>query len=933
MSNFAHPRYDQLRTIIVKMGNKIGWEKARYAKGSTYDDLSEFVNSNKDLAILPDYTTPELWIEIADWAKRTEEEEKSLHTKVQQSTLIDNGSDNGAHIPESPRSSWQLYKRKLQNDNWTEESILEIERTTIKILQKLTLNSEEVGSVKGLMVGHVQSGKTANMAALMAMAADWGWNLFIVLSGIIDNLRKQTSERLISDLNHKGNLSWQPLEKPSPNSPAGHKASDLVWEHGASQRYLTVVLKNQSRLRRLIDWMNEDKNKLRQMKILVIDDEADQAGINAKDIEKEERAKINSLILELVNGKKDSKEKPGAMNYICYTATPYANVLNESGEDTLYPKDFIGILKTSNEYFGPKEIFGLFETDDDGLDITRNIDEEDLQGIDKIHDGSANELPQSFKDSITWFMCTVAVRRYWGQIKPVSMLVHTSQKQAHHALIAASIEEWINGKSIKEIVELCENVYNRETEMFNKNKFREGYVNYNTPNEEILDYPEFGSIKDEISNLVNEITHIPLSETGEPKYHKGIHLCIDNCANNGVTDENMYVRLAYPKSKGSHVPSTATAFIVVGGSTLSRGLTIEGLTSTYFIRSSKQGDSLMQMGRWFGYRKGYELLPRIWMTDDTYEKFQFLASVEQDLREDLKEFSDFGLRPDEYGPKIKNSPLLSWMKITAKNRMQSAIETELDFSGISAQTTIFKNDKETLSHNIKITENFLKEMDTPILTPEKSGLIWKNVEFSKLKEKLLTKFKFNENSRIFNQIHAFSEWYEEVEKEENFDGWNIILSGTGKIPENETGWDINGSKVGLVERTRKGKRPLTNHAISIGVLRAPKDLYADVDPNRLIELDIPTKSLTASNSRVREIREKVSLDKTPQLIIYRINKDSKANTNLRSDLKFDEDIVGLSLLIPGKKNKNLAKKLTINLKEDNIADLDNGDLGGETSEN
>ncbi|MCP2034147.1 hypothetical protein L1279_001130 [Planomicrobium sp. HSC-17F08] len=935
MSNFAHPNYDQLRDIIKTMGREAGWDKAKYALGENFNDLSSFIENQKKYYILPSYATPEIWLEIAEWAQKTEEEEKTLHIKDEQSTLIDNGSDNEVHVPTNPRSSWQLYKKKLLNDKWTENSILEIEKTTLKVLKKLTLNSQEVGSVKGLMVGHVQSGKTANMAALIAMAADWGWNFFVVLSGVIDNLRKQTSERLISDLNHKGNLSWHPLEKPAPNSPAGHRASDLVWESGANQRYLTVVLKNQSRLRKLIDWMNKDKNKLRQMKILVIDDEADQAGINSKDIEKEERAKINSLILELVNGKKDSQNKPGAMNYICYTATPYANVLNEYGEDTLYPKDFIGVLKTSNEYFGPKEIFGLFETDDAGLDITRNISDEDLQRIEDIHLGNTRKLPESFADAICWFMCTVAVRRFWGQKKPVSMLVHTSQKQTHHKFVAESIEQWINEKSSKEMIELCKEVYEMEKKRFDKKKFREGYISYNTPDEEILEYPDFNAIKNEISILINEITHIPLSDTGELKYHQGIHLCIDNCANNGITDENMYVRLAYPKAKGENTPKIATAFIVVGGSTLSRGLTIEGLTSTYFLRTSKQGDTLMQMGRWFGYRKGYELLPRIWMTDDTFEKFQFLASVEQELREDLKEFSEFGLRPEEYGPKVKNSPELSWMNITAKNRMQSAIETELDFSGISAQTTIFKNDKEILSHNIKTTERFLKGLPNPIFTPERSGLLWKNVDFENLKEDFLFHFKFNPNSRIFNQIHAFADWYKQVEKEEGFSGWNVILSGTGKVPENNMGWDINGHKVGLVERTRKGKRSLTNNSISIGVLRAPKDLYADVDPNELRKANIPPDTLTASNARVREVREKVGLDKTPQLIIYRINKDSevKNEKGKRSDLNFGEDIIGLSLLVPGKKNKNLAKKLTINLKEDSLADLNDGDLGGDSSEN
>lgn len=934
MSNFAHPHYDKITSTIKAMRKEEGWNKTKYAMGTSYDDLNEFINFQKKYRQLPEFTTPEIWLEIVEWAKKTEEDEKTIHNKGEQSTLIDKGTDNEVTVPDRPRSAWQLYKKKLIADKWTEESIDELEKTTLKILKKLTRDSNEVGVIKGLMVGHVQSGKTANMAALMAMAADWGWNFFVVLSGLIDNLRKQTSERLITDLNHNGNLSWHLLEKPSPNSPAGHRASDLVLEDGANQRFLTVVLKNQSRLRKLIDWLHEDKNKLRQMKVLVIDDEADQAGINSKDIEKDERARINSLILELVNGKEKSDSKPGAMNYICYTATPYANVLNESGDHTLYPKDFIGMLKSSNEYFGPKEIFGLYDTDEEGLDITRTISDTELEQIKQIHDEGSTDIPESFKKSILWFICTVAIRRHWGHKKPVSMLIHTSQKQSHHKAIAESVEKWIKDQSAEKILEACSQVYEEESARFDKEKFREGYPNYSTLNEKISDYPSFEFIASNITQIIAEITHIPLSDTGEPTYHRGIHLCIDNCANNSITDENMYIRLAYPKSNGSNVPNTATAFIVIGGSTLSRGLTIEGLTSTYFIRTSKQGDTLMQMGRWFGYRKGYELLPRIWMTDETYEKFQFLASVEQELREDLKEFSEFGLRPEEYGPKVKNSPTLSWMKITAKNRMQSAIETELDFSGISAQTTIFKNNPEILKHNINVTEKFLKDLPKAELTSNKSSLVWRNVSFDSLRGGLLKQFKFDASSRIFNQINAFFEWYAQVEKEEDFSGWNVILSGTGKIPENKVGWDINGDTVGLVDRTRKGKRELTSNSISIGVLIAPRDLYADIEATELQKANVSNGSLTASRARVREVREKVGLEKTPQILIYRINKNSEArnDSSLRSNLDFTEDIIGISLLIPGKKNKNLAKKLTINLKEDTIEDLNDGDLGGESIE-
>ena len=124
-----------------------------------------------------------------------------------------------------------------------------------------------------------------------------------------------------------------------------------------------------------------------------------------------------------------------------------------------------------------------------------------------------------------------------------------------------------------------------------------------------------------------------MTDTGDLKYQTGLHLVIDNCSKNGVTSDTEHIRLSYPDPDTQPYPTPAPAFIVVGGSTLSRGLTIEGLVSTFFLRASCQADTLMQMGRWFGYRRNYELLPRIWMTSDTIDKFRFLSELEADLRE------------------------------------------------------------------------------------------------------------------------------------------------------------------------------------------------------------------------------------------------------------------------------------------------------------
>lgn len=935
MNGYSLPEFDSLRSMIETMRkNNKEWSTIKYAGGKNEAELTLFLENFKSMGIVPDYTTDEIWMGIVEWSKKTEEEEIEIRKSGDRTILISKEADNEAKIPGHAKSSWQLYRKKLQNENWSEESIKEIETATHGVLKKLNQDTTSDGPVKGLIIGNVQSGKTANMAGLMAMAADHGWNMFIVLSGLIDNLRKQTEERLISDLNHPGTLSWQGMDNPSKRPSITSHTQNMHLGEGFRNRYLTVCLKNKTRLENLIRWLYMDENKLRQMKILIIDDEADQAGINTFDIDKEERARINGLILELVNGKNDTDVKPKAMNYISYTATPYANVLNEVSEESLYPKDFIGLLKTPKEYFGPKEIFGLFESDDfAGLDIIREISDDELDEVVEIHKGRSSEIPDALKKAVIWFFCAAAVQRYRKYKKPVSMLIHTSQGQAHHRELSESVEQWISGIDEKELLIRASKLYFEETARFSKEDFYAGYPDYGISEDKLNDYPLFEDIEGYITDLKKKISHIELDQEGELSYHGGTHLCIDNCASNGWSDDNVYVRLAYPEKGNPRVETDAPAFIIVGGSTLSRGLTIEGLVSTFFLRSTKQADTLMQMGRWFGYRKGYELLPRIWMTEDTQNKFRFLASLEHEMREDLKPF-EMGEKPSKVGPRIKNSPQLSWLKITAKNRMQNAIETELDFSGISNQTVVFRDDSELLRSNITVTEEFLNSIGEPVPTYDKAGLLWRNVPFKTIGSKFLKQFNF-ESSPVFDQLDAFTEWFEKIQNEEGFTGWNVIVSGRGKVDEEqENEWNLNGYSVGKVTRTRKGKFSKEGKRVSIGVLRNPSDLYRDMSREQLADLGVETDSqinnLSKNMEEVHRQRALVGLEKTAQLIIYRIDKGSEARKNTNSgnadtvnensqryDLEFSEDIIGISILIPGKKNKSLARKLTVDLRNFN----------------
>ncbi|HFU3697764.1 TPA: Z1 domain-containing protein [Streptococcus suis] len=816
-------------------------------------------------------------------------------------------------------SSWKIYERKLIQQKWTSESINTIRESSKEILSYLNDDRQTHGTTKGLVVGNVQSGKTANMAGVISMAADQGYNFFIVLTGTIENLRKQTSDRLFNDLNGSGNLNWQTIENPSLRASSAEKLiSNFNLAQGDRNRYLSVCLKNKTRLQKLVKWLYSDVNKTRQLKILVIDDEADQASINTNSVMGEEDpTAINKLIKELVNNKSVK-----AMNYIAYTATPYANILNESGEDSLYPKNFIVVLPQSPDYIGPSEMFGTSEPEQyPKIDITREISPEDVETIKKIQKGEIDQtVPISFQKSIDWFILSLAGMRALGYQKPISMLVHTTFKVNEHEVISHVVESYLkeirnNQESFLSKIEI---LYRDEKIDFSRTKFLENMKGYSTPNA-VPNYPSWDDVREQIERIFrledkNYVSHVQISDFGQPQYHDGFHIAIDNSKANSADE---IIRLVYPTK--NNMTKLAPAFIVIGGNTLSRGLTIEGLVSTFFLRTTNQADTLMQMGRWFGYRKGYEIFPRVWLEYQANERFQFLSQLNLELRENLGLYAQKNFTPLEAAPLIKNSPDYQLIRITSQNKMQSAIMTQFNFSGFNPQTIHFKNDIKKLKYNIELTSKFLNELKMP--TRRNAHLIWENVN-GDVVEKFLKDYYIIEDDSRAKLISELPQWLKE--NDQSLDPWNVILSSKGNelpIADETSDWNIHGYCPKSVTRSKLSKAS-TKDVTSIGVLRMPADLIADIEPNKL-------SSEEKKASRIKEIRmlrETHGLGKTPLLVIYKIDKDSVPSANNQSGrreaLNFDEDIIGINVIIPSfidSKNvdgKTFADKLSIKISNE-----------------
>ena len=924
--NFSNPKYDKplhwIHEQLEKGKNRSYLENPGYELNQT---LSMFLDMNR---VYHGWEINEdEWLSLVENEYRDAQKRKSFEIIPTESIIVSLGEDNGLKAPTTKYSSWQKYREVLKNKGFDKKTIDTIENDSEGILRKLSLDTTKSDPIKGLVVGSVQSGKTTNMAALMAMAADRSWNVFIVLTGMIDNLRKQTQDRLFTELvQTNGSVNWDIVENPSMDGSSPRIPQNMDFN---SNQFIIVSLKNGSRLKGLLEWLASDPNKRKQMRILVIDDESDQASINTSDLTYEERRTINRLLVNLVNGKThDGKElipPYQALNYVGYTATPYANVLSESAEESLYPKDFIALLSQSPNYLGPTQIFGVDGEDNlTGLDIIREIDKVDPNEYNKIsliHQGKSSELPKALKESIAYFIASSASLRKHNFGRPVSMLVHTSVAKNHHDNVANSIVKWLR-EAPNEVLTIAESVWNREKERFTIDHFKEALPNYDSELSNTLVPHSFDIIKQEIIKIMNEIGPIKSPRKGSYLYHEGLHLCIDNSSYAKIIEEDEHYRLVYPDDANDL--KNTPIFLVIGGATLSRGLTLEGLISTYFIRNSGQADSLMQMGRWFGYRIGYELYPRVWMSTNGIQQFEFLADLDNSLREEIIAHNALGRNPSEVGIKIKNSPKNVRLKVTARNKSRAAIESDFDFTGASIQTTIFQNNPDIMKYNLELFTRFIDDLGKPkiIDTKSQNSIYWEKIPFEKIKN-FLTNYNFSERMRVGNNINEFVEWVEKVTKNQLLEDWNIIAIGKGEINSEENNWTQKYFSWNKIQRSRR--KDDKTEDIRIQSLRAPSDMYKDIDLANIKDESIINIVKSGHTSNYLYIREKLGLEATPQLMLYRIDKNSKANENSlnREDLNTDHDLVGIYISIPGgRKSENYATHLVVDLESDVLNDVD-----------
>ncbi|MFI7618279.1 Z1 domain-containing protein [Nonomuraea terrae] len=576
--------------------------------------------------------------------------------------IITAGSDDWYSGPGESDRYWMALKEQFRTEKWPDERIESVDHSSSTVVAHTPRPDRSTWNSKGLVVGYVQSGKTTNFTAVIAKLGDVRYRLVIVLSGIHNGLRRQTQVRLDQYLKELNPDRWMTLTGESRDFvEQTHEASAALSDE---KTVLAVVKKNAAVLNKLIKWLDtaNSRKALASAPVLIIDDEADQASVAT--------GRINPLIRKLLS-------LMPRCTYVGYTATPFANVFVDPTQDDLYPKSFILNLPRPDGYFGPEKIFGRdaveWESSDDqgppdGYDMVRLVEEDDVPllrpGSKEPADGFTPTMIDELVAAVHWFWLATAARRARGDSGHSTMLIHTSVKIAVHesyraplqALQKRAVDGLASGRP--EILDEWRNLWEKESSR--------------VPAE---DFDRKQNTFDEVLPHLSEV----IATT---------RVVLDNYRSQD--------RLDYSD------PSVVA--IAVGGNTLSRGLTLEGLVVSFFVRGATAYDTLLQMGRWFGYRTGYEDLPRIWMTPSLAAAFRHLATVEHEMRDDIDRYQRENLTPSQVAVRIRTHPSL---RITAK--MGAAQPAFISYAGRRLQTRYFKHlDGDWLDSNRQAAENLVQ---------------------------------------------------------------------------------------------------------------------------------------------------------------------------------------------------------------------------------
>lgn len=742
----------------------------------------------------------------------------------------------------------RLERDLLQGGKWKPDQVASLASESLRVLRHLPdplANDRFEG--RGLVVGYVQSGKTANYTAVAARAVDAGYRMVIVLSGIHDALRNQTQVRLERELvgipegGDARTQGWTLLTDALQDFQGA--APEVLDAPGA---FLLVVKKNVAVLEKLNAWLAQASARLAGIPTLVIDDEADQASINTRGnrpadptIDEEDEpvtvrpgprgpSATNALIRATLNLLPKS-------TYVAYTATPFANILIDPqavdrrvGKD-LFPSDFALQLARPEGYTGTEELFGVSAQ---GRDVLRPVPDDDV-GLLKLSrrrrtagvtaSQAQDLLPLSLSDAFLAFCLAGAIRELRPALagRPHTMLVHVSARTSDQGRIAGAIRE-------------------------QRDVWREAVLGGHDLS------GLFGDVLD------RHLTGVALPADRPEIIARAIHVMrnLEVLELNSVTGEN----LEYDTRPGRHI-------VAVGGNRLSRGLTLEGLTVSFFLRTTAMADTLLQMARWYGFRTGYEDLIRIWTTDGIAQWFTELALVEQSLRDSLRALAHAGRRPDEMAIRLRAH---SGLLLTARNKAAMAEEVQESWSGEHPQTVMLPlQDGARLAHNRLLTDRFLSGIGPGRAST--GGWLMRDVPPEIVCE-------FLRHYRTHDDVVAFrgdplADWIMGRVAVGELTDWSVFLAGAQQGAEVTLG----GMATGLVTRSPTSSQ-------GIGILIDPRhegvDLPGGPDAFRRASGNHDTEAMRAARPATHGL-----------LLVYPLNPEP-------FDVAATDAVIGLALSLP-----------------------------------
>ncbi|WP_439849743.1 Z1 domain-containing protein [Pseudomonas syringae] len=660
---------------------------------------------------------------------------------------------------------WERYQADLLKQGWGPKVVSSLDKVTDEILDLLGNPKDSVGwPRRGLVMGDVQSGKTSNYTGLICKAADAGYKLVILLTGTLESLRRQTQERLDSGFvgldssgvvnnrkRHRKEIGVGLIDAARSagvfTSTVGDFKAATVNQLGFKLKdykepVLLVVKKNKRILENLADWLvtfNASGSGNIDLPLLLIDDEADNASINTNP---KKATAINSGIRGLL------KVFPRS-SYVGFTATPFANVFinpdttTEMEGDDLFPRDFIFALDAPSNYVGAHRIFG---------------DAADLKCVETIGDAeeyfpkgmSSNSVVDAVPDSmleavLCFFIINTIMDLRSGMPKHRSMLVNVS----HFTHVQNQVRDILD----HEVRVVQSDIRNYSSlsvdEALRNNSIKKLYACYNK---------FYSTLNISWSQVQSALiaANLPVQV-----------VAVNQKSGPASLDYSSY------KEHGLRV-------IAVGGNSLARGLTLEGLCVSYFFRGTQMYDALLQMGRWFGYRTGYEDLFKIWMSDETFDFYSHISEATDELRGDVKRMQVSRLKPIDFGLKVRSHP--ESLMITAKNKMRDTdeiVET-ISITQESLESPRLLQDHAILAGNYRSAQNFILDVmkSNTLVAGGKNFPVWFGVS-KDLIVKFLRSF-VNHPLSIKLQTASLADFIERSD-DLKLENWDVALpSGSGE---------------------------------------------------------------------------------------------------------------------------------------------------------